>query len=87
MGNEMVINVYPYEGYVIPGDDPQPTFTRGDVNDDQIISIKDVTDLINYLLTEDATGINLEAANCNQDETISIKDVTVLINYLLTNEW
>lgn len=66
---------------------PQPEYTRGDVNDDQAINITDVTALINYLLTEDATGVNLDAANCNQDETINITDVTVLINFLLTDSW
>ena len=68
------------------GDWETPPFTPYDVNDDGQINIKDVTDLINYLLTEDPTGINLEAANVNGDDTISIADVTVLIDYLLTNE-
>ena len=64
-----------------------PSFIRGDVNNDGFLNISDVTELINYLLTDDATGINLEAANCNQDTTISIDDVTTLINYLLTENW
>lgn len=63
------------------------SFTRGDVNMDTEINIGDVTALINYLLTNDATGLSLEAANCNQDETINIGDVTTLINYLLTETW
>ena len=60
---------------------------RGDVNDDQVVNISDVTDLINYLLTDDAEGINLVNANCNLDEGINISDVTDLINYLLTDAW
>ena len=61
-----------------------PEFTPGDVNDDGEITIKDVTVLINYLLTDDPTGVNLMAADISGDDAITIKDVTELINYLLT---
>ena len=61
-----------------------PEFTPGDVNDDGFINITDVTVLINYLLTDDASGINLDAANVNGDELININDLTELINILLT---
>ena len=64
-----------------------PTFLRGDVNDDNEVSIADVTVLIDYLLTGDDTGVNLDAANCNQDSDVSIADVTALIDYLLTGSW
>ena len=60
---------------------------RGDVNGDGNVNISDVTALINYLLSHNATGINLDAANCNQDSTINISDVTALINYLLSHSW
>ena len=63
------------------------TFIRGDVNSDGKVDIADVTALTNYLLSHDATGVNLEAANCNEDDTISIADVTALINYLLSHSW
>ena len=62
-------------------------FIRGDVNGDNLVNIADVTALINYLLNDDPTGINLDAANCNQDEAVSIADVTALINFLLTDTW
>ncbi|MBR5726474.1 MAG: M6 family metalloprotease domain-containing protein [Muribaculaceae bacterium] len=61
-----------------------PEFTPGDVNDDGFINITDVTVLINYLLTDDPSGINLDAANVNGDELININDLTELINILLT---
>ncbi len=61
--------------------------TRGDVNGDGNVNISDVTALINYLLSHNATGINLDAANCNQDSAINISDVTALINYLLSHSW
>lgn len=59
----------------------------GDVNGDGEVKIGDVTALINYLLSNDASGINLQAADCNQDGDIKIGDVTVLINYLLAGNW
>ena len=65
----------------------QNSIERGDVNSDGQVSIKDVTVLINYLLTEDESTINRSVADVNSDGDINIKDVTVLINYLLTEEW
>ena len=64
-----------------------PAFQRGDVNKDGHVSIADVTALIDYLLYEDATGIDLQVADCNLDENISIADVTALIDYLLYGTW
>ena len=64
------------------------TSKRGDVNKDGSVSIADVTALIDYLLSGDATGIDIEAANCNQSEDgVSIADVTTLIDYLLAGNW
>jgi hypothetical protein len=60
---------------------------RGDVNKDKAVNIADVTALIDYLLSQDATGIDLEAANCNQDDAVNISDVTKLIDYLLSQTW
>ena len=63
------------------------TFIRGDVNDDGEVTIADVTALIDYLLSGDATGVNLDAADCNQDNGVTIADVTALIDYLLSGDW
>jgi hypothetical protein len=60
---------------------------RGDVNLDNVVNIADVTTLIDYLLSGDATGISLENANCNQDASVNIADVTTLIDYLLSGTW
>ena len=59
----------------------------GDPDGNGEISIADVTNLINYLLSSDASGINLDAADCNGDGKVSISDVTALINYLLRGSW
>ena len=64
---------------------PDPQFLLGDVNNDGIVSIKDVTDLIDYLLGGSSTEINMDAANVNGDETVSISDATTLIDQLLAN--
>lgn len=59
-------------------------YTAGDVNHDQIVSIKDVTDLIDYLLGTNS-DICLICADMNGDEAVTIKDVTDLIDFLLGN--
>jgi hypothetical protein len=60
---------------------------RGDVNGDGSVNISDVTALIDYLLSGNASGINLSGADCNQDSSVNISDVTSLIDYLLSGTW
>lgn len=61
---------------------------RGDVNKDGVISIADVTDLVDYLLGNEPAGFDVEAANCDQSEDgITIADVTALVDYLLSGAW
>ena len=62
-------------------------FIHGDVNNDSKVNISDVTALINYLLSNNDSAINLQAADTNQDGKINISDVTTLINYLLSGNW
>ena len=60
-----------------------PDYILGDVNGDGIVSINDVTALINYLMNQ--TGnINMLAADLNEDGSVSIQDVTLLINKLMS---
>ena len=59
------------------------TRVQGDVNGDGITDIGDVTALIAYILTENASGIDLETADCNQDNTWDIADVVLLISLIL----
>ena len=58
-----------------------------DVNGDGVATIKDVTALIDYLLSGDGSGINVDAADCNHDNDVRINDVTALIDYLLSGSW
>jgi len=61
----------------------EPEFVLGDVNDDGLVNIADVTDLIDYLLNNDASLINMNAADISADGMINISDVTDLIDMLL----
>ena len=62
-------------------------YVRGDCNQDGNVSIADVTSLIDYLLSEDASLINLDAADTNKDGNISISDISSLLDYLLAGSW
>ena len=65
----------------------EPQGLRGDVNNDEAVNISDVTALIDYLLSQDATNVNLVNADCNLDQAVNISDVTALIDYLLSQAW
>ena len=77
------INVVDFQDYV----EPQPEVLRGDVNNSNDVTIADVTVLIDYLLSGEATGVNLQNADCNLSGDVSIADVTALIDYLLSGNW
>ena len=66
---------------VEPAENPE----LGDVNGDGRVTINDVTALVNYLLSLDASGIKLDNADVNNDGRVSIGDATALINILLTS--
>ena len=73
---------------VVPFPDEQCTVTvlaslPGDVNDDGIVSIADVSDLIDYLLGVDVSPFNETNADVDQDGSIAIGDVSDLIDLLL----
>ena len=58
----------------------------GDVNDDEAITIADVTALVNIILGKDDDEpplYNHAAADVNDDGTITIADVTALVNLIL----
>ena len=70
----------------LAGDD-DPTFIRGDVDGSSGVNISDVTVLIDYILSGDPTGVNLDAADCDENGSINIGDLTALIDYILSQEW
>ena len=63
------------------------TTLRGDVDSSGSVNIADVTVLIDYLLSGEASAINLENAEVSGDGMVSINDVTSLIDYLLSGNW
>ena len=65
----------------------QPDVERGDVDGDGSVNISDVTGLIDYLLSGNASGVVLAAADCDHDGNINISDVTALIDFLLSGTW
>ena len=72
---------YPYDG--IGGG----TDLLGDVDKDGNVGIADVTALINYLLSGDASNINLAVSDVDDDGLIGIADVTAIIDYILSGTW
>ena len=63
------------------------TYIRGDVDMDKNVNISDVTALIDYLLSGNADGVSLKAADCDEDTNVNISDVTALIDFLLSGTW
>ena len=59
-------------------------YGSGDVNCDGVITITDVTDLIDYLLGTMPEPFNVYAADVDNDGKISINDLTDIIDLLLT---
>lgn len=74
----MIVDLYPYEGYVIPGGEVE--ILRGDVDGNGKVNIDDVTTLIDMLLSGATTP---DEADLDQDGKANIDDVTALIDVLL----
>ena len=60
---------------------------RGDVDGNGVVGMDDLTALINYLVYNDATGLDMEAANCDLMGEVGMDDLTALINFLVYNTW
>ena len=82
------LTLYLSQGILVVDKWTEPiTVVRGDVNTDNVVTIEDVTCLIDYLLSGVSTGVNIDNADCDQDHDITIGDVTCLIDYLLSGAW
>lgn len=66
------------------GEFDEPSVLRGDVNLDGVVSIGDVTALIDGILSGNTSEIN---GDCNLDGGVSIGDVTALIDFMLSGVW
>ena len=78
-----------YYLYLLQGDPVQEgdVAKKGDADGDGVVGISDVTTLINYLLSGNASSVNETNADCDGNGKITIDDVTTLINYLLSGKW
>lgn len=65
----------------------EPTFLRGDVDDNGVVDISDVSALIDFLLSGDESTVNVDAADCNLSGGVDIADLSALIDFLLTGSW
>ena len=79
--------------YLGKAPEPEPEILIGDVNGDGKVSIRDVADLIDYLLNPEGKNtdnniivFNSQAADLNEDGVVNIRDLVILIERLLSNE-
>ena len=61
-------------------------YELGDVNHDGVITVADVTMLINYVLNGGSSPACPVCADVNQDGNATVADVTMLINQVLNND-
>lgn len=59
------------------------TVLRGDVNDDGVVNVSDVTATINYILGKNPEKFNFSTADVTGDGSINVSDVTGIINIIL----
>ena len=58
---------------------------RGDLNGDSLVTLADLTILVNYL--NNGTNPPMPNADCNKDGNVDFSDVTALANFILTYRW
>lgn len=56
---------------------------KGDINNDGMASVADVTMLVDYILGNQNSQILLESGDVNGDGIVSVSDVTTLVNIIL----
>ncbi len=67
---------------------PDSLVLLGDLDQDGLVTISDVTALIDYILSGEAgAGIDVSAGDCDQNASVNISDVTALIDYILSGTW
>lgn len=60
---------------------------RGDADGDGEVNIADVSAIIDYLLSHDASTISFDGADADLDGEISIADVIPIIDYIILKTW
>lgn len=83
-GEDHLENISNYNVYSIQFKKPEKPVQLGDVNKDNVITIADVTALVNVILGKDSENVySRDAADVNGDKNITIADVTALVNLIL----
>ena len=83
-GEDHPVNSSNYNVYSIQFKKPEKPVQLGDVNKDNVITIADVTALVNVILGKDSENVySRDAADVNGDKNITIADVTALVNLIL----
>lgn len=63
------------------------TYTPGDLNDDGVMNVGDLTSLVSLIMSNyDTPGKLFRAADVNTDNTINVGDLTVLIQMIMQQE-
>ena len=74
-----------YEGNTLTLVFSTTDFVLGDVNNDGLVTIADVTALVNIILGK-TNEYDIEIADVNGDQAVTIADVTALVNIILGKE-
>lgn len=69
------VNIEAYKAEYVPGD----------VNNDGVLSVADITATASYILGIVPEGFNKEAADSNNDGVISVSDLSLVANTILGN--
>ena len=64
---------------------PEPVI-MGDVNNDGVVNVTDVSELISQILGKPSESFHAEAADMNGDGTLNVTDVSLIINKILGKE-
>lgn len=81
-------NAFTWKNFTHISESDFPTFfIRGDVNGDGEVNISDGIALINGILNDNFSNINMDAADTNEDGDVNISDAISLINYVLNETW
>ena len=61
------------------------TYTLGDVNDDKVIDMQDVSDTLLYVVGKKTSGVNENAADVDQNGKLDVQDVSDILMHVIKN--
>ena len=65
--------------------DEEFEYVIGDINQDYIVNILDVVLIVNFIMTQNISGIQFYLSDINEDTLINIQDIILLINIIINN--